>query len=101
MLSILSGDLTLNKLSETQGEAFRLLEQRIAELERGEVDTRRLIVEQVLSRAPEDYAVQTRAAIAARKFRNVGVPIHPGESVGYVINKARTKLGGSPSAAME
>jgi hypothetical protein len=64
---------------------------RIAELERGEVDVRRLIVEQVLGRNIEDFKVNTRAAIAARKFRDAGIPIHPGEKVGYVITDAKAK----------
>lgn len=91
MLSILAEARTLDELREKQKEAHRLLELRIAELERGEVDIKRLIVEQVLSRAPEEYAVETRAAIAARKLRDAGVPIHPGESVGYVISNAKAK----------
>jgi DNA polymerase elongation subunit (family B) len=61
------------------------------ELLRGEVDIRRLIVEQVLSRALEEYAVQTRTAIAAQQLRDAGVPVHPGESVGYIITNARAK----------
>lgn len=91
MLSILAEALTLDELREKQKEARQLLELRIAELERGEVDLKRLIVEQVLSRAPEEYAVETRAAIAARKPRDAGILIHPGESVGYVIADAKAK----------
>jgi len=92
MLAILSEALTLNDLREKQSEALELLELRIAELERGEVHISRLIVEQVLSRDLEDYAVQTRAALAARKLRDAGIhPVHPGESVGYVIADAKAK----------
>jgi DNA polymerase-2 len=91
MLAILSEALTLDELREKQRAAIELLELRIAELERGEVHISRLIVEQVLSREIEDYAVQTRAALAARKLRDAGVPVHPGESVGYVIADAKAK----------
>lgn len=91
MLAILSEARTLAELSEKQREALQLLELRIAELERGEVDIKRLIVEQVLSRDPEEYAVDTRAALAARKLRDAGIPVHPGESVGYVIADAKAK----------
>lgn len=91
MLAILGQARMLDELRERQKEALKLLEMRIAELERGEVDIRRLIVEQVLSRAPEEYAVQTRAAIAARKLRDAGIPVHPGETVGYVIADAKAK----------
>lgn len=91
MLAILGQARTLSELRQRQKEALRLLEMRIAELERGEVDVRRLIVEQVLSRAPDEYAVQTRTAIAARKLQNAGISIHPGETVGYVIADAKAK----------
>jgi DNA polymerase-2 len=91
MLAILSQARTLDDLREKQREALKLLEARIAALERGEVDIKRLIVEQVLSRDVDDYVVSTRAAIAARKLRDAGVPIHPGEGVGYVIADAKAK----------
>ncbi len=44
-----------------------------------------------MSRDIEDYAVETRAALAARKLRDAGIPVHPGESVGYVIADAKAK----------
>jgi DNA polymerase-2 len=91
MLAILSEALTLDDLREKQRAALELLELRIAELERGEVHISRLIVEQVLSRDIEDYAVQTRTALAARKLLDAGIPVHPGESVGYVIADAKAK----------
>jgi DNA polymerase-2 len=91
MLAILSEARTLDDLRVKQSEALKLLESRIAELERGEVDINRLIIEQVLSRDVKEYAVETRAAIAARKLRDAGIPIHPGESVGYVIADAKAK----------
>lgn len=91
MLAILSQARTLNELREKQKEALQLLEVRIGELERGEVDIKRLIVEQVLSRDIEEYKVGTRAALAARKLRDAGIPVHPGENVGYVIADAQAK----------
>ncbi|MCG3145078.1 MAG: hypothetical protein HONDAALG_02619 [Gammaproteobacteria bacterium] len=91
MLAILAEARTLDDLRERQRAALELLELRIAELERGEVDIKWLIVEQVLSRDIEDYTVETRAALAARKLRDAGIPVHPGESVGYVIADAKAK----------
>ena len=82
---------TLDDLREKQREALRLLEARIGELERGEMEIKRLIVEQVLTRDIEEYAVNTHAALAARKLRDAGIPVHPGESVGYVIADAKAK----------
>jgi DNA polymerase, archaea type len=91
MLAIPSEAPTLDDLRARQREALKLLESRIAELERGEVDIKRLIIEQVLSRDVEEYAVELRAALAAQKLRDAGIPIHPGESVGYVIADAKAK----------
>ncbi|HKX28205.1 MAG TPA: DNA polymerase domain-containing protein [Blastocatellia bacterium] len=91
MLAILSEARTLDEFREREKRALELLEIRIAELERGEVDLKRLIIEQISSRRVEDYAVDTRTALAARKLRDAGVPVHPGESVGYVISNARAK----------
>lgn len=91
MLAILAEARTVAELREKQKEATALLEKRIEELLRGEVEVKRLIVEQVLSQAPEEYTVQTRAAIAAGQLRDAGVAVHAGEMVGYVITNARAK----------
>jgi DNA polymerase elongation subunit (family B) len=91
MLAILSEARTLDQLRVKQEEALQLLETRITELERGEVDVKRLIIEQVLSRNIEEYAVDTRAALAARQLRDAGITVHPGESVAYVITDAKAK----------
>jgi DNA polymerase elongation subunit (family B) len=91
MLAIPSEAPTLDDLRARQREALKPLESRIAELERGEVDIKRLIIEQVLSLDVEEYAVETRAAIAAQKLRDTGIHIHPGESGGYVIAGAKAK----------
>ena len=91
MLAILAEARTLSELRERRKDALKLLEMRIGELQRGEVGIRRLIVQQVLSKEPEEYAVATRTALAARKLRETGIPIHPGESVGYIIVDAKAK----------
>lgn len=91
MLAILTEARTLSELRERQRVAQRLLEMRIGELQRGEVDISRLIVQQVLSKDPEEYAVATRTALAAQKLRDAGIPIHPGEPVGYIIVDAKAK----------
>ncbi|MDX2030221.1 MAG: DNA polymerase domain-containing protein [Blastocatellia bacterium] len=91
MLAILAEARTLVELREKRKEAQDLLERRIGDLERGEVPLRLLLIEQVLSRAPEEYAVETRAALAARRLREAGLPIHAGERVGYVIADAKAR----------
>ena len=88
---VLSGARNIAELRHRRREARRIYEARLAQIESGQVAPSLLIIEQVLSRDIEDYAVQTRVALAARKLRDAGIPAHPGESVGYVIADAKAK----------
>lgn len=78
-------------MHQLRGEAAKILDTRVAELESSNVDPRLLIVEQVLSRDVEDYAVETRASVAARELIADGVNVHPGEQIDYVITNAKAK----------
>ncbi len=91
MLDLLARARTLDEFRRQEKEALALLDRRIAELRSGAVDPKRLIIEQVLSRRVEEFAVDTRAALAARKLQAAGIPVHPGQSVGYVITNAKAK----------
>ena len=89
MLAIVSQADMLDELRERQAEAAALLELRCAELASGAVPLSQLVIQQTLSRAPEDYAVATRTALAAQQLIDEGIPVHPGESVGHVIADAK------------
>lgn len=91
MLSILSSAQNIEELIEKRVEALCLLDERIAQLKRGEIDITQLIIEQTLTRNPEDYTVATRTSLAAQKLREAGIPVHPGEQVGYVISNAKAQ----------
>ncbi|MGE0128978.1 MAG: DNA polymerase domain-containing protein [Blastocatellales bacterium] len=91
MLAVLAKAQTLKELGQLRQEAAKILESRIAELESGNVDPRLLLVEQVLSRDVEEYAVETRASVAARELIAEGINVHPGEKIGYVITDATAK----------
>jgi DNA polymerase-2 len=91
MLSVMAKVQNLDELRERRQEATQIYERYRAELERGTVDPRLLIVEQVLSRDVEEYAVETRASLAARELIAGGVNVHPGEKIGYVITNAKAK----------
>lgn len=88
LLSILAEATTLEERKAKQTQAHALLEEQIKQLEDGSVPLKDLLVEQVLSRAPEEYSVATRAQLAAAELIKAGVPVHPGERVGYVITNA-------------
>ena len=91
LLEIVATAHTLAELRDKQAEAAVVLAERIATLERGEVPLADLLIAQTLSRAPQDYAVATRTSLAAQQLIDEGIPVHPGESVGYVIADAKAR----------
>jgi DNA polymerase elongation subunit (family B) len=91
MLMVLAMARNLEELNERRQEATQIYNRHRAALESGAVDPRLLIVEQVLSREIEEYAVETRASLAARELIADGVTMHPGERIGYVIADAKAK----------
>ncbi len=91
LLDIVATAHTLAELHDKQAEAAAVLAERIATLERGEVPLADLLITQTLSRAPSDYAVATRTALAAQQLIDEGIPVHPGESVGYVVADAKAR----------
>ena len=93
LLALLMHATSLAARQQMQPELDAVLQRAIAELEAGQLSEPELAVQQVLSREPEDYAVRTRAALAAEQYRAAGVRVHPGERLRYVLKdtKAKTK----------
>jgi DNA polymerase, archaea type len=91
MLAVMSQARNIEELHQRRRDAHRIYEERLAQLESGQVDPRLLIIEQVLSREIDEYDVETRAALAARELIDDGVKVHPGEKIGYVITNAKAK----------
>jgi DNA polymerase-2 len=91
LLKIVARAKTLGERFNLLDEAAAALRKRIGELERGEVDLRKLLMKRTLTKEVDDYAVDTRTAIAARQLKSAGVKVHPGEGVSYVITDARAK----------
>jgi DNA polymerase elongation subunit (family B) len=67
MLTVLSGARNIEELHRRRQDARRIYEARLAEIERGQVDPRLLIIEQVLSREVEE--LRCRNARCARRPR--------------------------------
>ena len=84
MLALLTNAHTLAARQQRPSELDAVLQRAIAQLEREEIGAKQLAVQQVLSQEPEDYAVSTRAALAAEQYRAAGVRVHPGERLSYV-----------------
>jgi len=91
LLEIVATAHTLAELGDKQAAAAAVLAERIAALERGEIPLAELLITQTLSRAPQDYAVATRTALAAQQLIDEGIPVHPGETIGYVIAEAKAR----------
>jgi DNA polymerase elongation subunit (family B) len=91
MLAIVARARTLGERAELIAEAEAVLRERIGELERGEVDPKKLLLKRTVSRETDGYAVDTRTAVAARQLREAGVEVRPGEPVQYLLVNTRSK----------
>ena len=68
-----------------------LLNERIRQLELGEVELKKLVMRRTLTKELEAYVVTTRTAVAARQLQDLDVIVHPGEGVGYVITDVESE----------
>ncbi len=91
LLALLTQAHTLTARQHIQPQLDALVQTYLTQLERGELGAKQLAVQQVLTREPEEYAVSTRAALAAEQYRAAGVPVHPGERLSYVLKDAKAK----------
>ena len=91
MLALLKQAPTLAERAALRPQLEALLQECIAQLERGEIEAQRLLIRQVLSREPDECAVATRAALAAEQYRAAGIPVHPGERLSYVLQDVKAK----------
>jgi DNA polymerase-2 len=60
-------------------------------LKNGRARSETLTIGKTLSQEPSDYKVDSPIALAAQQLEDVGIPIHPGEKVRYIIRDARSK----------
>ncbi len=91
MLAIVAKARTLEERAKRMEQARELLQKRIDELKRDEVEPKKLLVKRRLTKELDDYTTETRTAIAGRQMREAGIKVHPGERVGYIISDARSK----------
>jgi DNA polymerase elongation subunit (family B) len=91
LLALLTEARTLAARQQMQPQLDALVQTFLTQLERGEIGAKQLVVQQVLSREPEEYAVSTRAALAAEQYRAAGVSVHPGERLSYVLKDTKAK----------
>jgi DNA polymerase elongation subunit (family B) len=57
----------------------------VARLKEGRVETQELVITRRLTRKLEEYRVKTPSAMALEQFEEVGLTLHPGQKVGYLM----------------
>jgi DNA polymerase elongation subunit (family B) len=60
-------------------------------LKDGQTKKEDLVIGKAISQEPNAYKVDSLTALAAQQLEDVGIPIHPGEKVRYVIKDALSK----------
>ena len=92
MLEVLSRARDVDGYRSRIPEVFEVLLDSILKLRSGEVEPSELVVSKTLSQDPADYKVNNLTVLAVQQLEDVGVRIHPGERVPYVIRDARSRV---------
>ncbi len=92
MLEVLSRAKDVDGYRSKIPEVFEVLLDFVLKLRNGEVVSSELVVSKTLSQEPSDYKVDNLTALATQQLEDVGVRIHPGERVPYVIRDAKSKV---------
>jgi DNA polymerase-2 len=72
-------------------EILDILLEHSLRLKDGQTKNEELAIGKRLSREPNDYKVDNLTALAAQQLEDVGIEVHPGEKVRYVIKDALSK----------
>jgi DNA polymerase II len=91
MLEVIRKARNLDERKRLAKQAEHILETAIAKLESRVVGSGQLAMNRTLTREPATYKSKTRTAIAAEQLMLSGIPVHPGESVAYVITDTKAK----------
>ena len=65
--------------------SWTILGDYVTRLKEGRVETQELVITRRLTRKLEEYRVKTPSAMALEQFESVGLTIHPGQKVGYLL----------------
>jgi DNA polymerase-2 len=60
-------------------------------LKDGQAQMEHLAISRAISQEPSAYRVDSPIALAAQQLEDLGIPIHPGEKVNYVITNSKSK----------
>ncbi len=88
MLEKLSEARTAEQFVGKIEEALDILRSYAAKIEKRLVGPEALAITRKLSREPGSYDMNSRSAVAAKQLRRIGIDLHPGQQVKYVVMKA-------------
>jgi DNA polymerase elongation subunit (family B) len=89
MLGVLAEAEDVASLPAQLPKAIEVLQDSWDALATGRIPLVQLLVATTVSREPEAYQVDTQTALALRQLGEVGIHLHPGERVRYLIRHAR------------
>ena len=91
MLEVLSGTKNMKDFQSKIPEILDLLLEYSLMLKDGRMKQEDLTIAKRISREPNAYKVDSLTALAAQQLEDMGIPIHPGEKVRYVIKDAQSR----------
>jgi DNA polymerase-2 len=90
MLEQLAEAETLADCARRIPDALEILREAWQQLARGQIPHVQLLVAKTVSREAENYQVQHATVLAMRQLDDMGIHLHPGERVRYLIRDARS-----------
>lgn len=91
MIEVLAGTKDMNDYQSKIPKILDLLLEYSLMLKNGQTRKEDLVIGRTISQEPNAYKVDSLTALAAQQLEDVGIPIHPGEKVRYVIKDALSK----------
>jgi DNA polymerase-2 len=91
MIEVLTGTKNVKDFQSKVPEILDLLLEYSLKLKDGQAKQADLAIGKRISQEPNAYKVDNLTALAAQQLEDVGIEIHPGEKVRYVIKDAESK----------
>ena len=91
MVEVLAGAKDAKDYESKIPKILDLLLEYALRLKEGQAKAEDLAIGKRISQEPNAYKVDSLTALAAQQLEDVGIPIHPGEKVRYVIKDALSK----------
>jgi DNA polymerase-2 len=91
MIGVLTGTKNMEDFRSKIPEILDLLLEYSLKLKDGQTRQEDLAIGKRISREPNAYKVDSLTALAAQQLEDVGIEIHPGEKVRYVIKDAESR----------